>query len=269
MKKYLIIILSAIISIHVYAMEMEVETNAITSSDSIDLCILSKYPTDILDLIAQFLPCHDYETEEEFIERTKALIIIYKSKKEWIKSQKKFLIHTHTLNIPPIHSTPYVKYSPDNAIIIASQHIATSEMKSKLYIIDRRANKPKEFSVDRLDSLVAISSDGNLFAKIYPQEEYKYPDERKDHLTIINLCTEKEETYNLLTFLTKYDENSIIAFNKQGTHIIAHGQNNQHQIFELTVNTPNPNADHKKTFAKYCAQRGICKDLIAQINTQK
>ena len=68
MKKHLLIMLS-IISMHAYAMEMEVKF----TDPIIDLSVLLTYPTEILNLIAQFLPFRDYETEEEFIERTQAL----------------------------------------------------------------------------------------------------------------------------------------------------------------------------------------------------
>ena len=77
------------------------------------------------------------------------------------------------------------------------------------------------------------------------------------------------KSHDLPTFFELRDDHPAIAFNKQRTNIIVHGKNSQHIIFPLTVNTPDPNADHKKTLAKYFAQRVICKNLTEQISHMK
>src|SRR5262245_50579208 len=65
MKKHFFILLS-LIAMHTYAMKMEVKNKIIKPIH------LSLFPDDILNLIASYL---EIETEQEFIERTKAMLI--------------------------------------------------------------------------------------------------------------------------------------------------------------------------------------------------
>ncbi len=245
MKKHLFIMLS-IISMHAYAMEMEVKS----TDPIIDLL---KYSTEILDLIAQFLPFHDYETEEEFIERTQTLTI------KNIPQEYHFKF--------ALTNIKYSAYSPDNAIIAVAHEIRymLSAMK-KLTIINRKNNQQQTHILNQPYFKLAISCDGNLIATIdstFPCVKYV--------VTITNFCTDKKEFCDIpLDFFKQYNANHpAIAFNKQGTNIIAHAKESQYIIFPLTVNTPNPNADNQKTLAKYFAQRGICKNLTEQIPHMK
>jgi hypothetical protein len=246
LKQYLLIMLSIIIFIHIDAMEEIQSTNLVAKK--YEKCLLSKLPTDILDLIAQLLPCRDYETEKEFVERT-------------LKYKKYNSPHSNV---------QYQAFSPDNALIIYAERLYTSHREGfrapelsnpqQLHIFDRRTDKIQEHVLNGFYQKLAISSDGNLFATIYSQDESGHPHEREDLLTITNLSTKEKESYSLHSSFEWYCSCSPIAFNKQGTHIIAHSDS-QYKIFTLTINTPNQNADHKKTFAKYCVQQGICKNI--------
>ncbi len=222
------------------------------------ICLI--YPTEILDLIAQFLPFHDYETEEEFIERTKVLT--------FKKIPEKYL-----LEFPDTYrGIRCLAYSPDNAIIALSQEIRyVMSAMINLTIINRKNNQQKIHTFNKHDEL-AVSCDGNLVATLYlfcGRDQSTRNMISQFALCITNFSTDKKEFHDIPPFFPLHDDHPSIAFNKQGTNIIAHAKESQHIIFPLTVNTPDPNADHKKTFAKYFAQRGICKNLTEQISHMK
>ncbi len=256
MKKHLFIMLS-IISMHAYAMEMEVK-----STDPI--IALFTYPTEILDLIAQFLPFHDFETEEEFIARTQAITT-------------KILPKEYLLELP-FPKIRCVTYSSDNAIIALSPEDNMDifgivlNINNNLTIINRKNNQRQVHTINRSRYKLAVSCDENLVATLYLTRNRDQSTEKMIYqyaLCITNFSTDKKKFHDIPPFFPLYDDHPCIAFNKQGTNIIAHAKDSQHIIFPLTINTPNPNADHQKTLAKYFAQRGICKNLTEQIPHMK
>jgi hypothetical protein len=245
MNKYLLILLS-IISVHTHTMEIKVKS----TDPIIDLSILLTYPTEILDLIAQFLPFYDIEFEDEFIERTKELTT---------KGLPKEYQHYSS------NFTKYTAYSSDNAIIAVSKY----DCLSKYDIINRKTNTLQRHRLGNFHQKLAVSCDGNLIATIYRNYDRDPSTGNtvyKDNLYITNLSTKKDDVNNIPGSFELCDEHPTINFNKQETDIIVHAKDSQYKIFPLTVNTPNPNADNKKTFAKYCAQRRICADLVKQIS---
>lgn len=229
-----------------------------------------KFPTELLDLIAQFLPFYDIESDEEFIKRTQILKLQSKN-----STPEEFNWCKNNLN--------YIAYSPDNVIIAVSRNSwnsmedfnnITERLKGDphLYIFNRKNDQKKCYNISSYHQKLAVSSDENLVATMYSQYESGHPCEREDHLTIANLsidsptstCRKKHSHIakkKSESFSLPPDETTFIAFNKQGTHIIAHSKNSQYKIFTLTINTPHTDTDNKKTFAKYCTQRGICKNL--------
>lgn len=261
MKKHLIILLS-IITIHAHAMETENSTNVIIPIN------LKKYPIDILDHIAQYLPFHDCEFEEEFVERTKALktLTVKEIPQEYVAQL-------------PFTNIKCCAYSPNNALIAVLQDKHTwhgekackSAPSPQLVIINRKDNTQTIHRIGKWNtnfSELAISHDGNWVATIHTERDDSRLNSRierlfyKDVLTIMNLSTNTVETLDS-------DSRTTIAFNKQGTHIILNHPICYRNIIPVTVNTPDPQVDYIKTFAKYCAQRGICKQLIAPITEKK
>jgi hypothetical protein len=268
MKKYLVIMLS-LITMHTHAMETENITETITPIN------LSKIPQELLDRIAQFLSFYDYETEEEFIERTKALTI-------------------KPLNCALYFSPKYLVCSPNNAIIAASEKahfskydtVQSSEpSQPQICTIDRRTTQRKTYNniIGNFHQKLAVSNCGNFIATIYTNHYY-YPLSQKStqqltlNITSLPLNPNDQsngDSYrNIPQSFKLCDKHPTIAFNKQGTDIIVHAknipnENAQHCIFPLSAHTRNPLADEKKTFAKYCAQRRICKNLMQQITAQK
>ncbi len=262
MKKHLIITLS-IITIHAHAMETENNTNAIVP------IYLKPCHTDILNCMAQYLPFHDYELKEEFIERTRALTTRQLPEECFIDFSKK-----------------YSAYSPNNIIVAASQKenfpkydLVQHEEPSRpqICIVDRKTNQKKMYKniIGDFHQKLAVSNDGNIVATIYV--DYNLDPELNLDVTYLpsdpNDQSNNGSYYNIPSNFELCDEHPTIAFNKQGTDIIVHSQDGQYIIFPLRLDDenfdrPKPTTNFLKTFAKYCAQRGICKNLLAQINSK-
>ncbi len=241
----------AVITAHIHSMETENTTTT----------ILKRIPIDILDRIAQFLPFHDVETDEEFIERTQALTI--------------------RKAIPEICYFPYeiqsIACSPDNAIYALSGNCNGTydvghdivqypkEPNDNFLMINRKTNKKQQYGIGKNHHKLAISSDEKLVAIIrtsynmYPINGFV----KEECLKVTHSESAKiRSDYHDITSYELRDNHPAIAFNKQGTKIIVHTAHAQHIIFSVPSNQENQNTDNKKTFAKYCAQRGICKNLI-------
>jgi hypothetical protein len=115
---------------------------------------------------------------------------------------------------------------------------------------------------------LTISSSGNIFATIY----IKKVDDNigwQNFIKIQNLCTQTQE---YPVYPNGMGCHESIAFNKQDTHFIMHGSTwdpctnariPQHTIMPLTTTLDNC-VSPKKTWAHYCAQKMICKNLMLQ-----
>jgi hypothetical protein len=276
MKKYLGLILAIITSAHAYGMEMEVEN------------YLFKCSTDVLDLIASFLPFEDIEYEQEFIERTKELTPIEKIPVRYIADL-------------PSHDFKCEAYCPNNKLLVLLEKNEKNSMRDRELIIGAGAafiiidtgsykkdtkNYQKKFynsplSKNNKYSNIAISRNGDMLATLH-SERYRPKNCRierlfyKNVLTIINVATSTTESHDILDYFELSHQHPTIAFNKEGTHIIIHGNDctkhlsynefnentvNHHMIIPLTVNTPHSDIDNKKTLEKYFKKQMICKEL--------
>ncbi len=258
------------ITIHVHAMETESSTHVIIPIN------LKKYPIDILNHIAHYLPFHDHETEQEFIERTRALTM-----------------RTLPKECPMYFSKKYSAYSPNNIIVAASEKedipkydiVQKSPSSPQICIVDRKTNQKQHHQniLGYFHQKLAISNDGGMVATVYANYDRdpltgKTTKQLQLDVTYLpsdpnNQCHSGSH-YDIPSSFELCDEHPTIAFNKQGTDIIVHAENSEHIIFPLRLNgptddRPQPKTDFIKTFAKYCAQRGICKDLTAQIAAKK
>ena len=286
MIKNTFIILSLIVAIttQTYTMEIEVET------DTFPLLIL---PLDIQDLIASFLPFHDTESEQEFIERTKT--------KKGVP--KEYEMYCPLAKMMSISTVPISTFCPNNktvAIFYLYQSHKNFKASSTLIFVDRHTNKKiyKSHPDKNHIAYIAISRNATIFATIHQEEDYSnYFTETMDYkniLSIKNINSQKEEipvipeNFSILGKTTY----PTIAFNKQGTHIILRGHDFDqsfyddehvstnpsstkdmkktvhHIIFPLTT-TLDQNSDNTKTLAKYFKQRAVCKDFIKQIADNK
>jgi hypothetical protein len=258
--------------VEINPIEMEVETKPFP---------LLLLPSDVLDFIAHFLPFNDTESEQEFIERTK-------TKKE---VPQKCVEHLPKFECGYGLRTISV-YCPYNKFI-ALQFEQYSEIhKSSTLIIINGDNNQAVYTTEikQYTSSIALSHK-EMFAIIYSEKDLSRGQfteviHYKDVLSIKNIKSQKEESHTIPENFSITNNNvkyPTIAFNKQGTQIILRGydqmqassnpldsQNNVHyKIFPITINTPNQNADNKKTLEKYFKQQGICKEIIKQITLNK
>jgi hypothetical protein len=266
MKKHclLLAILSLInFSTHIHGMKKEIQ-----STDHMNLSTLLTPRNTIFDHIASFLPFHDYETEEEFIERTRSLTIKTVPEEYACK-------HISQSNIK------YAAYSSDNTKIIISEKpqqsdlelMSTTVMPKLIIITSRHLLQHKECCIGNTHQHLAISRNGERFATIYSDAELDMATRRtinKYSLIVTRFNCDENINHDIPLSFELSDQHPTIAFNKQGTRIIVHDKNSQHIIFPTSNITHNENI-HKKTLTleKYFQQRGICKKLFEQLRKQK
>jgi hypothetical protein len=248
----------AVITANIHSMETEINTLGIT--------LIDLHRSNVLDLIAQFLPFHDVETEEEFIERTKTLqpLAVDEIPEEYITCLP--------FNNTTINDINCYGYCPNNSLIAVLHEPPNNEytdMGSNLYlsIINRKKEQKNPQAVHKIDwwsptfRQLAISRDGNWVAIIgfvvrHSENSRSEALGYKNVLEITNLSTKRMQQYDI--------KMTTVAFNKQGTKIILHDHYYPHQIIPLITDITGATEEPKKTFAKYCAQRGICKNLLGQ-----
>jgi hypothetical protein len=282
MKKLLLITFS-FITLHVYAMKMEIKE----IKPLFSVGWLASLPVDFTTMVAQLLFYEIEETEEEFIERTKALKIITIFPPE-------YLAHYEINKVNQAHHIGFISACcPNNRIFTAYKSEQFNRIDSKLFIIDTIKNEKlheKEFSVDSYYK-IAISGDGNICAYIHHEEDdspsmcdvMRY----KTMVSIQNMLSKKIKHHEIRSsFNISYPhgfDHPTIAFNKQGTKVILHGTDywqlehlnlsaNQvaenpirhHMIIPLTKET-SETTDNQKTLARYFAKQMVCKDLNKQL----
>lgn len=237
------------------------------------LCFFYKMPIEILNHIAIFLTFDDIETENEFIERTKALT-----------TQND--IPNKYLTLLPIPNPKQQKKlqavrCPNNKIIALLQSFPEQEANTTLTVIDKKNNKILYTQFIGLNFCfnIAISHNGTMIATallnalVNKNAQNNQFETFEEIVVIKNIISKKEEAFDIPYTFSSRLERPALAFNKQGTHIILHGtdstqlKNNSsdhHMIIPLTIN-PSIDNDNKKTLEKYFAQKMICKNLLQQI----
>ncbi len=289
MKKYIVIILSIIIT-HSHAMEMETKTE---KKDYIPwyaiyrVSLFSMLPGEILSHIASFLTFDDFETEEEFIERTKIL--------NYPKSSYGYYDYLHCLPSTKGLDSIAIVHCPNNKIVSLYARFQIYTNTGPLIMIIDRKNKTPLHTIDMRYRRykTAISRGGNLLGDILYEKSDSY---KKITLTITNITVipaaktelgfcvlRKHGRYKTNSQISRipnsfelFDKHPTIFFNKQGTQLIMWGKDHtklndvldknapvpcHYQIFPVTVNTAEPDTDYKRTFTKYLKQRDIFEGL--------
>jgi hypothetical protein len=213
------LIMSLLVTFHANAMEsVQIETDPSIPVGGV--CYFGKMPTDVLNYIASFL----MESDGEFIERTKIKkeVPFDLYDKFLLESTKKFL------KMDDSYKIIISEFCPDESkigILELPNQFADTVSKS-LTIIDLQKNDDTRVKHSRtFDNkgnikCIALSRDGNMIAMIYEEKEcYEGEDCYYDFFEIQNITTQQtRELYIPDTFM-----HEMIAFNKQGTSLIAHG----------------------------------------------
>ncbi len=233
-------------------------------------CYLAQMPCDILDNIVSFL----METDEEFIARTRV-------KKEITEECRIFF---NDLDM----KCQRWSFCPDKTKLVAAVHhpYEIPDYATPLYylmIIDLHKNndikiKYKEqlfyhpvngyYSVNHYDR-VALSPGGSMIAMFHAERECRNGEMHCEYIFHIRRVNEEKERKIDFPY-SFYPE--IIAFNKQGTLLVAHGQDKStqkdvHQIFSLkTVDSNTPyKVDCSNKSQNYLKDKFVCNKLCRSL----
>lgn len=270
MKKYMffqpVLLLYLCTSSYVKSMEIDFVENV--------LCYFNALPVDILDYIGQFLP---WESEEECIIRTN------KEKDEEFPKQHYIYFSSDDL-LGKEHICGV--FSPDkNKIALCSLFPGACHnpkclicKTSQLLIVDlQEKEEDKIIHFEQFDKrcyrTIAVSSSGSLFAVIIKQMKNEeictpsYPDQ--DILILKDRNKNKNRTFEITDgFMVKR-----LMFNKQGTTVIAHGNDyscqpvkEKHVFFNLKNNVDKEivikNKDEKNRLLDYFRHNCVCKNIL-------
>ena len=252
-------------------------------------CFFKGIPTDILNLITSYLTFDDVESEKEFIAREKPLSSfpdLFPSIKEKEQYDKKRIMPRLWLQKNKNTTLKQIKYQDDLFLAVYSPNkkicavtycspkagkvdslsIVHTKTSQEIYNLYFYPSENKEKYIFHL----AVTSSGNVYARIYN----KKIDEIigfQTRVKIKNIQTQAKEYYPMTV---NTDSTETIAFNKQGTHLIMHGNKYDqfsnlsvptHAVIPLITTLENSTVP-TKTFSRYCAQKMICKNLMFQYN---
>jgi hypothetical protein len=248
---------------------------------------LTKFPLEVQNYIAQFLPFPDSESEAEFIERTREPKVVPS------KRYERFLTYFPTGTNP---SNPYggygycAYYSPDQTKIALLEvpwpYTKSNLSKPMITLIDAKKDK-KIWSGESRYSLilVALSQHADTFAYIRrhigkgkddatEEEDLQWS---MEHVLVIKNRVTKRVQKCIVPYT--YFVIRSIGFNKQGTHIAVHGldadqlseeehasnyadiPSKHHIIFPLKSNMQNKRTD-KNRLLTYFRQQRVCKEFM-------
>lgn len=230
------------------------------------VCHLARLPTDVQNIIAQYLSLRNIESEANFIYRTE------------IKSYNVSDYHRDAQQYRRPHDC-FSTYSPDN--LKKAYLIHTDQNKSKVVTSDTVPEKESERAeLNNVASLidedkeyyqtidVAISSDGQWFGRLAQHKVINvssgeaFENCNRAQITVIHIPSNTKRDFAIPTLLKSV---TFLDFNKQGTKIITHGityEKEERIYFMWNVVTEKEHKDKsKKTLADYLKQKGACKDL--------
>lgn len=253
----------------------------ITTEQSSPIFLL---PTEVQNLIAEYLTFYDKETDSECYRRTKNLCCGSEdSKINYLNGIIKLKINksfpNHLSEIFPRHLTIYNKISKEKKLlhhysahhsskldavlfncsancskIILLKPMSCISYKIKIFdvVTGSKINEFKYFCRQSgVPHEIAISNGGTSFAQLYKNSTNDYSAE----IQSTEDCHRTNKWHNItLPSVT------ALAFNQQGTKIFVHGPNDEFQIIPL-CSAQEDKAISRKTFIDYCKQRRICKTI--------
>lgn len=286
MKKYFLLC-NAILFASLPTANMAMKTERDISQPTFKNCWFYILPPEVRDYIANFLTFDDYETDQEFVERTKALKIKKVSDKYYkhlpsLKSVPKPLGNIIAASCPNNQVTALLRLESD--FYFAYLHTPTPP---NVTIIDKKNKKLLYHTLDKKEySHIAITRKGDIVGTMYSEHYIAHNELDREKVyykkvvTITNLNSKQQASYEIPNhFVLPFTihckgQHPIIAFNKQGTQVIIHGRDSHviadkikrnlvphHMIIPLTVNTPDPTDDNRKTLEKYFKQRSVFEQI--------
>lgn len=267
----------SIISIH------EIKTMDVSKPDAQQsICYLARLPLEIRDYIAEFLVFKDRESEEEFLGRSRNKQVvkspIYRSFccpwRIGQASKGTYAEFDPSKTKIAVLELLYDQYGLNPALTVA--HFSTRGYKSAEQIIHRKSLDYLKGGSDK--NIFAISPCGNLFAMIYDKLIESDGGDRHYWEEVLVLedfiaKTQKElvcEKYAFGAMPIDSIRKKTIAFNKQASEIIVHGNyivsnsdqapQNVYAIFSLTSKQEHERKS-KKTLDEYFRQHRVCKKI--------
>lgn len=265
MNKIIFVVVSVVVTVQLSAMNAS--------------CWLNKLDLGIQNLIASYLIFDDVESEEEFIGRIKSSI-----------SKNKFSDDFYKFRYPMKNwygsNDTLVACCPNYIRAAVVQSMCVSDVFQQKLIIINHKTKQKQ-STKYIDSRnyiqLALSPCASMFATIH----YEVANDifgnavidrpQKYVLIIQDVGMSKTQKYSVSKdFIIPHDQQHLLAFNKQGTHIIMCYKDRNKIVSSLNKIDKNNAFDHlivpvtivtkdkcieEKTLQRYFKQRLVCKKI--------
>ena len=245
------------------------------------ICYLAQLPPEIHEYIARYLPFNS-ESDDEFIARTKTCGTITREHLALLKQHEN---NDEFLDIETERSSPGTirTYSVDCSKIISLEKMADApkatifDIQNETTQTSTRLAEQSKKNIHNL-TLIALSRTGKYYAQwqVHKICALTRATHYESRLIIKNIISGEVE---FLRYLISGEHKDVIAmgFNKQGTKIIVHTQENSlwedavaifkmssYYIFSLT-SPEEHEAKSKKTFEIYLRKIVCCKDLTLSL----
>jgi len=264
MKKYrglrFILFLFTIITFQIIPMEQ-----AYVIHDNI--CYFTQLPVELLNYIAKILM---WESEKEFIERTNVVVRVPCEYYTFFPAPtNRCLARKKSGDDGPSNILGVT--SPDGNKIALFELLCGNCSDPNLVIIDREKEKREEKVIynKQLSKenylCLGISCSGNMIATVQKRliNDGSLVKAYQDYVVVQNLAANKAKFFSFPSSFTPLR----FAFNKQGTHVIAYGNDieNCSKVVQARVifslKKSGETVDEKKILIHYFKHRGICKTI--------
>lgn len=262
-----------------WALTLLVHILVVHAADQSAVCYLTLLPTEVLDKIAMLLEWHDRETDEAFIERAKQYGKL--SPEHMAQMQKHRAYNIDDSNDAWIRHT----YSVDRTKIIFFEHAWVPQGWNQEKRIDEAtiidiatdtaqknekiAQVIKNYDTVGIESIttyhIAFSRNLTHCAQLLHYQKIPFElDTTKALLVVTEVATGTKKEYIFPSFYFCQDFQSI-AFNKQGTKVVAIGDASLHKdTLQRIVPLKEHAAKSVMTFDLFLKNHLICKSLYGK-----
>jgi len=259
-----ILLLCMIVTFHVRS--MEVVQDPYVPNDSV--CYLFAMPIDILNYITGWLM---WESEKECVERINIVKTVPEKFFHWFPFESRRCSAWES----NIASGVKAFFCPDETKIALYEVVCGICCGPQLVIIDDEQEREENKVIynGQLEAgsyrTMGLSSLGHMIAVIYKQS-VDYDDIQlgyRDVLVVKKMATQEVRKFDFPDCFTPI----TLAFNKQGTHVVMHGdevmcgrKESKHIVFALKNSDPEPHnaiAKPEHLLQDYCRHNRICKNI--------